>query len=78
MNEKIVKTVDARGLFCPLPILKTAEKLATMKKGEILEVVISDSSSINDLKIWCSNNNNRIVEIKKISDEEVHFIIEKG
>jgi tRNA 2-thiouridine synthesizing protein A len=46
-------TVDARGKWCPLPIIWTAERIHTVAVGEVLEVLATDSAIEDDLPAWC-------------------------
>jgi len=45
--------LDCFGLLCPMPIIKTAEKIKVMKIGEILEVVATDEGIKSDMPAWC-------------------------
>lgn len=48
-----VKTLDAKGLKCPQPILKVVVMVAQMEAGDILEVVADCPSFPTDIKAWC-------------------------
>lgn len=50
---KADKTLDCMGLYCPMPIVKTAEKFKELKPGEILEVVADDKGIKQDMPAWC-------------------------
>ena len=47
------KTLDTKGLACPLPILKTKKVLSEMAKGAKLEVLATDPGSVPDFKAFC-------------------------
>ena len=47
-------TLDAKGLDCPLPILKTKVALSRMKAGEVLHVAATDPHSVIDFKAFCA------------------------
>lgn len=47
------QTLDCMGLYCPMPIVKTAEKIKELKIGEILEVVSDDKGIKKDMPAWC-------------------------
>ncbi len=53
MNET-VHTLDARGLNCPLPILRTRKALNGLESGEVLEITASDPGSVKDLASFCN------------------------
>jgi len=46
-------SLDCLGLYCPLPIVKTAEKFKELKMGEVLEVVADDKGIKEDITAWC-------------------------
>ena len=56
------KTLDARGLLCPLPILKAKKALNGMAKGGILEVLATDPGSVADFEAFCRTTGNALVE----------------
>ncbi len=45
--------LDAIGLYCPVPVMLTAEKIATMRPGEVLEVHADDRVVLLDMPAWC-------------------------
>jgi tRNA 2-thiouridine synthesizing protein A len=56
------KTLDTKGLACPLPILKTRKVLSEMAKGAKLEVLATDPGSVPDFKAFCESTGNILVE----------------
>jgi len=50
---KADQSLDCVGLYCPMPIVKTVEKIKVMKPGEILEVVADDKGIKQDIPGWC-------------------------
>ncbi len=55
------KELDARGLNCPLPILRTKKMLNTMESGETLKVVSTDPGSVKDMEAFCNQTGNEMV-----------------
>jgi len=47
------QTLDCVGLYCPMPIFKTSEKIKELNKGEVLEVVADDKGIELDMPAWC-------------------------
>ena len=47
------KTLDTTGLFCPLPVVRTAEKIKALSSGTVLEVISDDGGIEADLPAWC-------------------------
>jgi len=56
------KELDARGLNCPLPILKAKKALAEMTSGQTLRVVATDSGSVRDFQAFAKQTGNELVE----------------
>ena len=54
--------VDARGLACPMPIVKTAQAVKGLASGQILEVLATDPGSLKDFAAWSKTTGNEIVE----------------
>ncbi len=50
---KADQSLDCMGLYCPMPIVKTAEKIKQLKSGEILEIVADDKGIKQDMPAWC-------------------------
>jgi tRNA 2-thiouridine synthesizing protein A len=55
------KVLDAKGLSCPMPVLKAQKLLKTMAKDQILEVQTTDSSSVSDFKAFCEATKHTLV-----------------
>lgn len=72
-----MERLDARGLFCPLPVIRTQDRVATMAPGERLEVVATDHGVLNDIPAWCRINGHRVVETRD-SGSEVTIVVEVG
>ncbi|MHA1346533.1 MAG: sulfurtransferase TusA family protein [Candidatus Heimdallarchaeaceae archaeon] len=59
---KISKTLDARNMSCPLPILKTKKAIMEIGIGEYLEILATDPGSENDFQAWTRSTGNELVE----------------
>jgi len=53
-NMQATKTVDARGMACPGPLLEAKKSIGTVSVGETIEVLSGDPSTKNDLPKWAS------------------------
>jgi tRNA 2-thiouridine synthesizing protein A len=69
------KELDARGLNCPLPILKAKKALADMISGQILRVVSTDSGSVRDFQAFAKQTGNELMEQTTVGTE--HFSLLK-
>ena len=73
---EIRQRVDARGLSCPMPIVKTAQAFKALGSGELIEVVATDPGSVKDFAAWCRVTGNELVE--QSSDGAVYrFVIRR-
>jgi len=61
--------VDARGLNCPLPILRAKKALNSMKSGETLRVVATDPGSAQDFRLFAEQTGNALLELSEVSGE---------
>jgi len=68
MTIKEDQTLDAKGLNCPLPILKTKVLLNKMQPGEILYVEATDPHSVIDFEAYCARTNHRLLSINEAED----------
>lgn len=57
-------TLDTVGLYCPMPIILTSNKIKELKTGDILEILADDSGIKNDMPVWCKQTGNQLLEIK--------------
>lgn len=55
-------TLDARYLLCPLPVIRTQEKIRALARGDILEVVCTDPGVLADIPAWCRIHGHRHLE----------------
>jgi len=74
--EKI-KEVDVRGLFCPTPLTFVSKELNKIAVGEKLKIIADAPNFDKDLKIWCHETGNKLLDLKK--DGNIYTaIIERG
>ena len=71
---QIDKEVDARGLNCPLPILKAKKALSEMLSGQTLRVVATDAGSMRDFQAFTKQTGNELLEQKTEADIFIHLI----
>ncbi len=70
----IDKELDARGLNCPLPILKAKKALAEMQSGQVLKVLATDSGSVRDFQAFAKQTGNELLEQQTAGNEFVHVM----
>ncbi|CAG0911611.1 unnamed protein product [Cyprideis torosa] len=66
--------LDARGLNCPLPILRTKKSMNGMAAGEVLKVVATDPGSVKDMEAYAKQTGNEIVDTAENGGEFTFFI----
>ena len=59
--------VDTRGLFCPMPVIKTSDALKNLDSGSMVEVISDDPAIEFDLPAWCQSNGHTIQRVEKES-----------
>lgn len=60
--------LDARGLLCPLPVIRTQERVAGLQPGDILEVTATDPGVLADIPAWCRVHGHEILETQREND----------
>ncbi len=70
-------TVDARGLQCPMPVIKTAQAMAGIASGQTLEVIATDRGALSDIPAWTRDMGHSLKEEFE-ADDEYHFVIQKA
>ncbi len=74
----IHKELDARGLTCPLPILKAKKALSDMQSGEVLKVLATDPGSVRDFQAFARQTGNDLLDQQatrtEAGDEFVHIL----
>lgn len=71
------KELNARGLSCPLPIVKTKKSLVDMSSGQVLKVVSTDTGSVKDMAAFAEQTGNTLVSTEENSGEFIFFIRKK-
>ena len=74
MNETVL---DARGLSCPLPVLKARKRLQGMAPGERLRVLATDPKAPADFRLYSAESGHRLVEDREEGTEFV-LVLERG
>ena len=69
--------LDARGLNCPLPILRAKKTLNAMTGGQILKIMATDPGSIKDFEAFAKQTGNKLLDSSEV-DGEFHFTLKKS
>lgn len=71
---QIDKEIDARGLNCPLPLMKAKKAMAEMQSGQVLRVLATDSGSMRDFLAFAKQSGNEILEQSNVGKEYIHVM----
>jgi tRNA 2-thiouridine synthesizing protein A len=71
------KELDARGLNCPLPILRTKKSLAEMQSGQVLKIMATDPGSVKDMQAFAKQTGNELLSSAEAGGEYMFFMKKK-
>ncbi len=66
--------LDARRLLCPMPVIKTQDKVQELQSGDLLEVICTDPGALNDIPAWARINGHEVIE-QRDTGEEVMIVV---
>ena len=69
--------LNARRMLCPMPVIRTQDKVKTLSPGEVLKIYCTDPGVKADIPTWCRINGHRVLDIEE-RDQEIHVTIEVG
>ncbi|MBI0580955.1 sulfurtransferase TusA family protein [Neobacillus cucumis] len=73
----ISKVVDAKGLACPMPIVKTKKAMNELESGQVLEIQTTDKGAKNDLTAWAKSGGHELLKYEE-ENNVLKFWIKKG
>lgn len=62
-------TLDAVGLYCPLPIVKTSKAIKEIEVGQVLEIIADDEGIKEDMPAWCKTTGHEFLGMEEDDDE---------
>jgi len=71
------KVLDAKGLACPMPIVKTRKEMKDMQTGEVLEIQATDKGAKADLEAWAKSGGHEFLD-HQVEENVLKFWIKKG
>lgn len=74
--DAVTKTVDARGLSCPMPIVKLSQAITETQVGQVVEVIATDHSFVPDVEAWCRKTGHELVKLDE-GEEEIKAYVKK-
>src|SRR5690625_415012 len=74
MTVEVDHVLDAKGLACPMPIVKTKQAVEKLQPGQVLEVLATDRGSIADLQAWAKSSGHHYIGTKEDGDVLKHYL----
>lgn len=59
---KVDKVLDAKGLLCPMPVIKARKAIREIAVGELLEILATDKGAVKDFQAWSRQTGNELVD----------------
>lgn len=72
----VTKTLDLKGLLCPMPVIKLAKGIKEIEVGQFIEAYATDPGVMADIPAWCRTTGNELVTIEKL-DKQFHFVVRR-
>lgn len=69
--------LDVRRLLCPIPVIKTQNRIRDLETGDHLRVVATDPGTLNDIPAWCRINGHEVEETRQ-EGGEIRILIRVG
>ena len=66
--------LDARNMLCPMPVIKTQNRVNELQSGDTLEVVCTDPGALNDIPAWCRINGHTVIQTKEAPGEIIIYL----
>ena len=63
--------LDARNSLCPMPVIKTQNKVNELQPGDTLEVTCTDPGTLNDIPAWCRINGHEVIDTEVAGSEVI-------
>ena len=76
-NINVDKTMDLKGLPCPMPVVKVSKGIKEVEVGQVLEAITTDPGSLADFPAWARTSGNEILKTDQ-GDGEIKFYIQRN
>ena len=74
---KVHKRLDARGLACPMPIMKSMQAIKKMRINRVLEILTSDPGSIADIPTWAKATGQELISYEERGPNDYRCLVKK-
>ncbi|WP_455139537.1 sulfurtransferase TusA family protein [Candidatus Hodarchaeum mangrovi] len=72
-----IKTLDARNLSCPMPVLKSKKALKELEIGQVLEILATDPGSMADIPAWTRATGQELVSLEELGPKDFRFLVKR-
>jgi tRNA 2-thiouridine synthesizing protein A len=72
-----VKSIDLKGLLCPMPVIKMAKAIKEVQVGESIEAFATDPGVMADIPAWCRTTGNELVTLEK-QNGQFRFVVRRS
>ena len=77
-NLNPARSLDARGLRCPLPLVKARDEIDFIGPGDVLEILATDPGADHDFRAWCRRTGHQVVAFEQREGPEFRFLIRRA
>jgi TusA-related sulfurtransferase len=70
--------LDATGMACPVPIVKTAKKMREMSPGQVLRIISDDEGFKADIVAWCDSTGNEFLSLEEVNGKIYGYVKKVG
>lgn len=74
MKVTVNRVLDAKGLACPMPIVRTKKEMSTLEPGQVMEIQATDKGSTADIKAWSESTGNQYLGTVEEGDMLKHYL----
>ena len=75
--SEVHKTLDARNLSCPMPVLKSKKALNEIQIGQILEILATDPGSMADIPAWTRTTGQDLLSSEELGPKNFRFLVKR-
>lgn len=75
--DKVDETLDARGLLCPMPVIRANKAMQALGPNQVLEILATDKGSLTDIPAWCQSQRHTLLH-SEAEDGVYRYYVRKG
>jgi tRNA 2-thiouridine synthesizing protein A len=75
--SEVHKTLDARGLSCPMPVLRSKKALKELDVGQVLEILSTDPGSMADIPAWIRTTGQELLTSEELGPKDFRYLVKR-